>query len=192
MAPAVERPLVEHAGEGDLVGQDLRVLEMDVVDGRAECSDHGDRVHALPEQVGRVEVDADDRTDRVAHALERRHVVDQVERVELEGQPLDACRFGLAREVPPQRDRGIPLALEQGHRIVRPGVPDEVHRVAARAVARVARHRHELVHTELGGEPDRLADERDVPVAHRRMQRPGRAVEGGDPQAASREGLDER
>ena len=58
---------VEDAGEGHAVGLQLGVLEVDVLDRGAERRDHGQRIHLLPEQVGRIEVRADDRSDRLAH-----------------------------------------------------------------------------------------------------------------------------
>ena len=90
----VEGPLVEHAGQRDLVGDQLGVLEVDVIDGRPERLDDGERVHLLPEQVRRVDVGPDDRADRVTHPQQRGHVVDEVQRVQLEGEPVHAVSSG--------------------------------------------------------------------------------------------------
>ena len=63
-----------------------------------EGPDDRERVHLLPEQVRRIEVGADDRTDRVAQPAQRGDVVDEVERMQLEGEPIHP--MGDARRQP--------------------------------------------------------------------------------------------
>ena len=95
------------------------------------------------------------------------HVVDEMERMELERQPLDAVRpraYGARgrcqSSMAASHWRSRSAIESAGH-----GYQVKLTAVAARAVARVARHRHDLADAELAGEPDRRADERDVPVA---------------------------
>ena len=136
----VERGRVEDAGERHAIRLQLGVLEVDVLDRRAERRDHGQRVHPLPEQVGRIEVRADDRSDRLAHPHQGRHVEDEVERMELERDVADPGRRWHAGPSPPRTGSrsptGAPAAARRRRatgrrpsrrwspRRRRPGVPD--------------------------------------------------------------------
>ena len=162
------------------------------MDGRPQRADDGERVHPLPEQVRRIDVRADDRTDRLAQPQQRRDVVDEVQRMQLEREAFDAVGERVGAEVLPELDRRRPLTIQQRHRVGRPRIPGEVDRGRARAVARVARHRHDLADAQLAGQADGRPDELDVPLAVDRVERPGRAVERGDAQAAAGERLGER
>ena len=81
----------------------------------------GQRIHLLPEQVRWVEIRPDDGTDGIPHPLQGRHVVDELQGVQLERDPLDTVVPRMRGQVQPQRDRLVPLATEQGCLVIGPG-----------------------------------------------------------------------
>jgi hypothetical protein len=93
---------------------------------RPERLDAGRDVHALSHQVTRVDVCANLRPDRFAHAEQRWHVVGEVERVKLEANPGHAVVARQCREVAPQRDRLVPLPFEDLEVFSRPAIDDLV------------------------------------------------------------------
>jgi hypothetical protein len=50
-----------------------------------------------------------------------------MERVKLEGDPLDAVLGGEPDHRAPEGDGRLPLAFPERHGVLRPGIPDEVH-----------------------------------------------------------------
>jgi len=163
-----------------------------VAHGGAERADRRERVDPLPEEVRRVEVDGEGLPDCLVDAPERRHVVDRVLRVELEADARDAVVEREATELAPGRDRLLPLPFEQRDLVVGPRVPVPVDRRRARAVAGRARHRDDLRHPEQLCQPDRPPDDLALRPADDRVERPGRAVEGRDPEPAPGERVTER
>ena len=178
------QPLVQHASDRQALRLGLGVLQVDVEDGLAQHADDGERIHLLPEKVRWVQIGPDDRTDGIPHALQGRHVVDELQWVQLERDPLDAvvpCVYGHRL---PERDRLVPLAPEQSRLVIGPGRPDPVEGRAPRPVSRATGHRHDLVDAEPTGQFDGLPDELDMSGPNDRVEWPRRAVEGGDRQPA--------
>jgi len=94
-----ECPLVQDTGDRDLIGNQLRVLEMHVVDGWAQGIDNGDGIHLLPEHVRWVDIRTDDRSDGFADPHQGRDVVREMERVQLERDPHDPMLLGESRHI---------------------------------------------------------------------------------------------
>ncbi len=97
LVDAVEGRGVQDAVDRRVVGVDGGVLGMEVVDGALERPDGGDDVDALPEEVGGIEVRADDRADGLAQAKQRGGVVDAEAGVELKGNLVDAVLLARTR-----------------------------------------------------------------------------------------------
>ena len=85
---------LEHAVEREELVLEARVLRMHVEDRIAERVHAGERIHALPEQVRGIEVDADALARALAEPQHRRGVVDDEARVRLD---RDANPVPLAR-----------------------------------------------------------------------------------------------
>ena len=157
---------------------------MDVVNGRSEGGDDRDRIHPLPDQVRGVHVRPDDLADLVAQGAQGRDVVDELERVELERDP-DPGVDGPRRELPPQPDHLLPPPPLEVEELVGPGVDRPVHGRRGRSVARAAGHRDDGPDAEEPGELERLLDDRPLLGSATRMEEPGRAVQGREPEPAT-------
>jgi hypothetical protein len=103
---------------------DAHVLGRGVDDELAEVVDGGDRVDALPEQVGGIHLRADvRRRDRLDEAFERGRVEHEVVRVHLDGD-LHPVVGGEAIEVAPDRSGRLPLSVADVEQGRFPGVDD--------------------------------------------------------------------
>ena len=182
-ARVVERAEVEDSGNCDLVRNESGVLQMDVVDRRSEGPDDRERVHLLPEEVRWVQVRANDITDRRPQLEERRPVVDELQRVQLESD-LDPVVGSLAGEVQPEPDHLVPLAAVEIDELIRPRVYRPAHGRRGFTVARTARHRDDGRDAEQLGEAKRVLNDRALFRRPSRMQEPGGAVEGRQMESA--------
>ncbi len=79
--------------------------------GARERLGRSDRIRVLPEEVAGVEIHAGDRTDGVAKPQQRRHVVGEVQRMQLERETPDAVLGCERSSRAPELDHGFPLAL---------------------------------------------------------------------------------
>ena len=111
--------------------------------------------------------------------------------MQLEGDPPDPVLVGEAGHLAPERDRRVPLSLEERDGVRGPRIPDPVDGRRAGPVARTAGHRDDLVDLEQLGQPDRLLDAPALLLADHRVEREARAVQRGDAQAATRERVTE-
>jgi hypothetical protein len=94
----------------------------------------------LPEHVARIDVRTNYWPNGITEAQEGRNVVDEMERMKLERDPLHAMPVGMLCQFLPHWDRLLPLPLSQGDCVRRPRIPDPVDRRRARAVATATRH----------------------------------------------------
>jgi hypothetical protein len=102
----------------------------------AEQLDRLDDVDALPEQMARIEVRADLRSDRLAQSEQRRRVVDDEAGVHLEGDLLDAVPRRERRCLGPVRDDDVvPLPLEDLEVVVGPRARHPVRILGALVIA---------------------------------------------------------
>lgn len=139
LVDAVEGRGVQDAVDRRVVGVDGGVLGMEVVDGALEGPDGGDDVDALPEEVGGVEVRADDGADGLAQAKQRGGVVDAEAGVELKGNLVYAVllrKFGFL--FPIGNELLVPLPVADLLEIRRPAGDGPVWVLGIFAVARAA------------------------------------------------------
>ena len=155
--------------------------------------DDGDRVHLLPEQVRRIQLDADvggaGQLDELVHVCRVEH---DILRVELEGDlhiMVTREAIGLA----PELGCDAPLVVEHVERGRVPGIDDPVGPDASGLARWETRHRHDPVLPEPSGEADGAADVFRMLLADHRvgMKRVAVAVEPGDRDARALEDAEE-
>src|SRR5215216_1619597 len=103
--PVPERdvgPVVEYSDQRQVVRVHHHVLDVDVEDGRSDSADTGWDIHALPHQMAGVEVGPDGAADGFTHHQQGRHVVDQVDRVQLKANASDAMGPAVLGQVTPE------------------------------------------------------------------------------------------
>ena len=150
---------VQHAVGGGVVLVDLGVLGVDVVDGALQLADGGHGIHALPDQVGGIEVGANDRSYCLAQTEQGSGVVDAEAGVHLKGDVGDVVGQGEGtRLLPVGNDLLIPLPVQDGEKILGPGAGDPVGVLGALVVAGAAREGDDGIHAHLLGQQDRVAE----------------------------------
>ena len=150
---------VQHAVGGGVVLVDLGVLGVDVVDGTLQLADGGYGIHALPDQVGGIEVGTDHGTDGLAETEQGGGVVDAEAGVHLKGDVGDVVGQGEgARLLPVGNDLLVPLPIQDGQEVLGPGAGDPVGVLGTLVVAGAAREGDDGVHAHLLGQQDGIAE----------------------------------
>ena len=181
VALGVENAVLRHVGFVD-----ADVLAVDVINRLAQVPDRLGNVDALPDQVARVEVRADDRAHRRAQLKKRLRVVNAEARVHLEGDFLDSVLRREGRGLLPVGNQNlVPLPVENLRVVVRPRACDPVGVLRIGAVAGAAGEADYRVDAELLAHEDRVDEVvvvlfRDFLV---RVDRIAVAAEGADLQA---------
>ena len=118
---------VKHAVDGGVVGVDLGVLGVEVINGTLQGTDGGNGIDALPDEVRGVEVRADHVAHRLAQAKQRCGIVYAEAGVHLKGDLGDAMLLGKGGGLLPIGNQNlVPLVVEDLSKIVRPGAGDPV------------------------------------------------------------------
>ena len=137
-------------------GIDARVLGVHVIDRRRQRARRGQRIGAHPEQMARIEVRADRRTDRLAQPEQRLHVVDVLLAVQFQAQLAPRRPLRLRHQALPIGDQHlVPLPGQHARGLRRPGRGDPVGIGIART-AGAAGHQHHAFHAQQSGQADRL------------------------------------
>ena len=135
-----------------------RVLRVHVEDRAREGGHARERVHPLPEEMRRIEVDADGVAGGGAQAQHRGGVVDDEARVRLD-RDADAVRAGERGRLGPVREHALlPLPVERLRELGRPRARDPARVERALRLAGAPRERDHRLDPELGGEPDGVAE----------------------------------
>ena len=102
----------------------------------AELADNSNRIHALPNEVGRVKVCADLRAHSLTELEERLRVVNTEALVHFKSDLVDAVLFCECYKILPVIDKNLPLILEDLTEIVRPCAYNPVRILRGLAIAR--------------------------------------------------------
>ena len=146
------------------------VLDVDVEDRRTDSADTGRDVHPLPHEMAGVEVGPDRVADGLAHRQQRWHVVDEVDRVQLETDPGHAVGLAVLGQIAPESDALLPLPADGVAHVLRPGIGDPVRHRRLRRVSRRPRLGDDAIDPELAGQPHRLAGQLGVRGAEPRVK----------------------
>ena len=150
---------VQNTVGGGVVLVDLGVLGVDVVDGALQLADGGHGIHALPDQVGGIEVGADDGSNCLPQAEQGSGIVDAEAGVHLKGDVGDVVSQGKGTGLlPVGNDLLVPLPVQDGEEVLGPGASDPVGVLGTLVVAGAAREGDDGVNTHLLGQQDGVAE----------------------------------
>lgn len=148
---------VEHAVDGGVIFVYFRVLGVEMEDSVAERSYAGDGIHALPNEVARIEVCAELGADGLAYFEHTLGVVDAEAGMKLEGYLVNAVLLGEGDGLCPIGNENlVPLPLEYLGEVIRPGADDPVGIFRIFRVAGAAGEGVYLMNAELFGEKNRV------------------------------------
>ena len=150
LAEICVRSGVQHAVAGDVGAVQPCVLGVEEMNGALQLADGHHRVDPLPEQVARVEVRADDFAHGFAQPKQRRRIIHAEPRVHFQRDLLNAVRRGEGGRLFPVGDQHVvPLILQCGAEIRRPGAGDPVWGFVQRAAAGAAAEPHDAADAQL-------------------------------------------
>ncbi len=169
---------VEDAVAGDVRLVEPGVLHVDMEDGVAQLADADERIHPLPEEVRRVEVDPDRLATGLPQPPERLGVISDEAGMQLDRDADVVVLRVLASIGPVGSDDLVPLPVKELGELRRPGAGDPVRLRGVRAVAGAAGEVDDVLDTELAGKADRLAERLVLPLRRLRVGVDGIAVAG--------------
>ena len=132
---------------------------MDVVDGALQLADGGYGIHALPDQVGGIEVRANNGAYGLAQTEQGSGIVDAEAGVHLKGDVGDVVGQSEGTcLLPVGNDLLVPLPVQNGQEVLGPGAGDPVGVLGTLVVAGAAREGDDGVHTHLLGQQNGVAE----------------------------------
>ncbi len=129
-----------------------------MVDGVLEFTDADERIHSLPEEVGRIEVHTQCLATDLPESPERLRVIAEKARVQFDGNPDVVVGCELAGFRPIRCCHFLPLPVQDLQEVRRPGAGHPVRVSGVRRVAGAPRKGDHVLHADLVGEPDRLPE----------------------------------